>query len=489
MNLHFAVLGAGAIGGTVGGLLHRTGLRTTLVARGAHLDRLRADGLWLRTPQWQARLDVPVADAVPADADVVLLAVKSHQTRIALGELPRHLPVVCLQNGIGNEPIAQSLGHPTIGAMVWVPAVHLDPGEVRSHGAPIPGAIDVGPYTPDTAALADAVSAALTLAGFASRVSPDIMALKRAKLLTNLGNAVQAACGEVPADVLAALQAEAQAIFAAHALPVAPQRAVVERVAIESAPIDGAPRPGGSTWQSVARGQATETYALHAPLIALARQARVAYPVLRRLTHIGRGLEALQSWTTAELRQALLDPVTYGNEFSVYDGLDAIRARPGMWLDGGTDDRAVQALFEGVIDELSVYVPEGVTDLTIDADADALRAWIAHTTLTPEAVHALCTQMQEDVSDWAVANALSARFVAIHAMAEPATCWRFHGGEQAATGSVVSGRRGLGIDLRLDREIVAGRFERAAITAYLRALAAEDGLRIRFNGEQIAGQR
>jgi 2-dehydropantoate 2-reductase len=47
--LRYVVYGAGAVGGVIGARLHLAGLPTTLVARGAHLERIGADGLVLDT--------------------------------------------------------------------------------------------------------------------------------------------------------------------------------------------------------------------------------------------------------------------------------------------------------------------------------------------------------------------------------------------------------------------------------------------------------
>ncbi|HEX9680718.1 MAG TPA: 2-dehydropantoate 2-reductase N-terminal domain-containing protein [Anaerolineales bacterium] len=43
--MKIAVMGAGAVGGYFGALLHRGGLDVTLIARGRHLEAIRARGL------------------------------------------------------------------------------------------------------------------------------------------------------------------------------------------------------------------------------------------------------------------------------------------------------------------------------------------------------------------------------------------------------------------------------------------------------------
>ena len=86
--MRFAVLGAGAIGGVIGGGLHRAGHDVTLIARGAAADALRADGLTLQTPDGDEVLRVPVGTVDDVrDGDVVILAVKSQDTVAALDSL------------------------------------------------------------------------------------------------------------------------------------------------------------------------------------------------------------------------------------------------------------------------------------------------------------------------------------------------------------------------------------------------------------------
>ena len=47
----YIIIGAGAVGGTIGARLFESGHDVVLVARGAHLEAVRANGLRLRTPE------------------------------------------------------------------------------------------------------------------------------------------------------------------------------------------------------------------------------------------------------------------------------------------------------------------------------------------------------------------------------------------------------------------------------------------------------
>lgn len=303
--MHLTILGAGAVGGVVGGLLHRAGVPVTLVARGAHLANIQANGLYVMTPAWQERMPIPASDTVPADTDVVLLAVKSHQTEAAIADLPRHLPICCLQNGVGNEPLVAALGHPTLGAMVWMPTVHLVPGVVRSHGAPVAGAIEVGAYPSGVTPLVEALCEAFEAAGIESDPHRDIMALKRTKLIVNIAGAAQAVSGTVSEQLWRDLMAEAMAVFDAAGLAYDPIGDLIGRSGLGVADINGAERPGGSTWQSLQRGLEPETRAMHAVLFELADAHEVAIPLIRRLTEIVHNVKGAGKMAEADLDAAL----------------------------------------------------------------------------------------------------------------------------------------------------------------------------------------
>src|SRR5688500_12157841 len=82
------VYGLGAIGGAVAAHLVQAGVDVAGVARGPHLDTIRADGLRLLTPSGSTTVRFPVAaDPAalrPGPGDVVILAVKSQDTAGAL---------------------------------------------------------------------------------------------------------------------------------------------------------------------------------------------------------------------------------------------------------------------------------------------------------------------------------------------------------------------------------------------------------------------
>jgi 2-dehydropantoate 2-reductase len=104
--VRFAIVGAGATGGFLGGFLARAGHDVTLVARGAHLDAMRRHGLRVRTAEGEFTVRPSCTDdlGVVAEAEAAFLAVKAHAIAPMAPALGAALGVggtlVTLQNGI-----------------------------------------------------------------------------------------------------------------------------------------------------------------------------------------------------------------------------------------------------------------------------------------------------------------------------------------------------------------------------------------------------
>lgn len=319
--MRFVVVGAGAIGGVVGGRLAQHGHDVALVARGAHREAMAADGLLIRSPDDEVRVRVPVAGHpneldLGAD-DVVLLAVKGQDTRDALdalGDGPPDLAIACLQNGVDNERQALRRTSRVYAVPVMLPATHLEPGVVEASSAPITGILDVGCYPTGVDDAAEAISAAFAASTFSSVTNPTVMRFKWAKLLMNLGNALEAACGHIGrgSELYARARAEGEAVLAAAGVDVASTEEDMARRGdlLSMRPINGARRGGGSSWQSLARGTGSiEADTLNGEIVLLGRLHGVPTPVNELLQRTGHELARRGappgSMTTEELESQL----------------------------------------------------------------------------------------------------------------------------------------------------------------------------------------
>lgn len=289
--MRFVVVGAGAIGGVVGGRLAQHGHDVVLVARGAHREAMARDGLLVRSPDDEVRVHPPVLGSPTqvdwGPEDVVLLAVKSQDTAAVLADLidaPDDLPVACLQNGVDNERQLLRRTPNVYAVPVMCPATHLEPGVVEVSSSPVAGILDVGRYPTGVDERAGGISAAFASSGFSSEVNPTVMRFKWSKLLMNLANSLEAATGPIGREsrIYADARAEGRAVLAAAGIDVASDEEDAARRGdlISMRRIDGRRREGGSSWQSLARGTGSiEADALNGEVVLLGRLHGVPTPV------------------------------------------------------------------------------------------------------------------------------------------------------------------------------------------------------------------
>ena len=303
--MRYIVVGPGAVGGTIGGLLARAGHDVVLAARGAHLAALRTGGLTVATPTRTFTVRPPVIagpDELRLTADdALLLAVKSQDTAavltawngcpVAEGSAAQdiaagRLPVFCVQNGVDNERQAARLFAQVYGVGVQMPADLLGPGQVVAPGSPVAGVLEIGRYPSGTGPAAERLAADLTASGFVASVTSGVMTAKYTKLLRNLRNAIIAACGSMDspqARTLAGLAvAEAEACYLAAGIEHLGLRAAnaAREEVVREVPVNGRMRGGGSTWQSLHRqaGRVEADY-LNGEIVLLGRLHGVPAPV------------------------------------------------------------------------------------------------------------------------------------------------------------------------------------------------------------------
>ncbi len=208
------VFGAGAIGGHLAARLARGGAEVSVVARGAHLAAMQANGLTVHAHD--GTHVVPVrASADPAELgpqDAVVVTVKAPALPAVAATIGPLLgpgtPVAFVMNGIpwwyflaGDVPMAglrlpevdpdgvleRSIGiQRTIGGVVYSATEVIAPGVVRSEHGNI--RVILGEPDGSVSDRAKALSAMLEAGGMPSPVTPDIRAAVWSKLLGNLSS-------------------------------------------------------------------------------------------------------------------------------------------------------------------------------------------------------------------------------------------------------------------------------------------------------------
>ena len=148
-SVDYVVVGSGAIGGTIGARLVRSGHSVLFCdADRDHVAAINSSGLTLEGPvdEFTVQAQAVVPDQLPSELGSVLLAVKAQHTEEALREIAPRLAsdgfVVSLQNGVNEPLIASIVGQErTVGAFVNFGADYLDPGRIFVGGR---GALYVG---------------------------------------------------------------------------------------------------------------------------------------------------------------------------------------------------------------------------------------------------------------------------------------------------------------------------------------------------------
>jgi 2-dehydropantoate 2-reductase len=314
--VRYIIIGAGGVGGTIGGCLFQGGREVVLVARGAHLDALRAHGLRLATPLGTNSLAIPAVGG-PAELklrsdDVLIVATKTQDAAGVFGEwawepvsggsvAAADLPVICAQNGVAAERFALRRFRRVYAMYVWLPATHLEPGVVQTQGAPLAGVLGIGRYPSGTDAIIERIGEDLAASRLLAPVIADVMRWKYGKLLDNLNNAIEALCGRdatgfagAPdqadaAELYQRTRTEGIQVLAAAGIAFAGREelAAVREGRVRVEPVDGAARTGGSSWQSLIRETGTiEADFLNGEIALLGREHGVPAPVNEALQRL-----------------------------------------------------------------------------------------------------------------------------------------------------------------------------------------------------------
>jgi 2-dehydropantoate 2-reductase len=141
--MNIAVMGAGSIGGYFGGMLARGGNQVSLIARGAHLEAIKRDGLRVIRDEEEFTVRCAATDncSEVGPVDLVLLTVKTYQNAQAIPQMGsmvgQNTVVLCLQNGIDSYQAAVASVGPerVLPGAAYIEAGTERPGVVKQSGS------------------------------------------------------------------------------------------------------------------------------------------------------------------------------------------------------------------------------------------------------------------------------------------------------------------------------------------------------------------
>ena len=299
--MRIAIVGAGGVGGYFGGRLAEAGADVTFIARGAHLDAMRAHGLKIRSPKGDLHLPRVNAFADPNDVgpvDIVFFAVKLYDTDAALALLsPLMGPntvVIPLQNGIdAASNVQRAVGREhTAGGTCYVSAVIEAPGVIR-HTAwdrLVFGELDEfeGTHSPRLQQLSDACGRTNFQATLSDNITVEIWTkFVRLSVFSGMTTVTRSPIGVTvnnPALFAMLKSAVAEALAVAHAKGVPVPDTMVEDVAKAYSVMP--PEAKASMLEDLERGRRIELPWLSGAVARLGREVGVPTPIHSFITAV-----------------------------------------------------------------------------------------------------------------------------------------------------------------------------------------------------------
>ena len=292
--MKFTVMGAGGVGGYFGARLAAAGHEVGFVARGRHLEALRANGLAVRSQLGDVELrpvrasDDPAAFEAP---DCVLFTVKTYDCERAAEAVRPALGadscVVPLLNGIGHVEVLRRVLGPerVLGGVAHISALIEEPGVIRHFDRL--QILRIGEMDNSATARVLALREACAAAGIACPAPKDIERelWQKVVMITTLAGAncltrlPLGACRSNPATraMMEDLVAESVAVARARGVSLPDDQ---ENRTMEV--LDKLPAPmKASMFVALERGERLEASALNGAIDRLGREARVDTPTHR----------------------------------------------------------------------------------------------------------------------------------------------------------------------------------------------------------------
>jgi 2-dehydropantoate 2-reductase len=290
--MRVAVIGAGGVGGLIGGLLARAGTQVAFVARGEHLAAMRAGGLRVDSPRASFTVSPVQASDDPATlgtVDVVLVAVKGWQVREVAPRLQPlfadHTFALPLENGVeAAEDLARVLGEERVAGglchmLSWVEA----PGRIRHVGQIL--RVTLGERRGGSSSRIEALAAALRGADVDVVVSEDVTAATWEKFLFiepfgAVGAVTRSTIGVTRSltetrSLLVAAMNEIGAVARARGVDLASDAVARSLELLDRLPADGT----ASMQRDIVSGRPSELYDQTGAVVRLGKEAALPVPI------------------------------------------------------------------------------------------------------------------------------------------------------------------------------------------------------------------
>jgi 2-dehydropantoate 2-reductase len=323
-----AVIGAGAIGSVIGGLLSKAGEDVTLIGRKPHVDAINQTRLILDGESGRIVIKVKAAENLDFKPDLALLTVKAQDVVSSVRKVQVFLSgtqVVTMQNGVqSDDQVAGLLGKENIiSGVVIFNGQFLEPGKA-SYSIPFSKtALLIGEPFGNKGNRLQSLSALLNKA-IATDISKDIRAAHWTKLLWNLQTAIPGVTGlsyqesyqypqirklviKLTKEGLKVIERAGIKTVDVPGFPLEPLKTMARVPLSTSSSMvkDKAKSLGkqpilGSTLQSIKRGKSTEVDYLNGEIVNLGKKMGVPTPANSLMVELVHQVETTGKFLTVD---------------------------------------------------------------------------------------------------------------------------------------------------------------------------------------------
>jgi 2-dehydropantoate 2-reductase len=315
--MKYAVVGLGAVGSVIGGLLAKHHKDVILIGKQKQVDDIREHEFLISINKDKITLkedNITTDSSSIKDVDVVLLCVKSQDTKTCVEEFQRFLNdkkvIVSLQNGIRNHDIIQQIiNNDIISSVILFNSIYIKPGEVTL-------TINNGIVLEDNISVSKNIAKDFNEIGFKTTLVENIKGNQWSKLIVNLQIAISALTNQTVIEsivnkdsrvIISETMSEGVRIveesgIKLEKLPQLDPQKMIRRLKnynsfmlkIGSRLLGVSDNARNSIWQSLERNKKTEIDYINGEIVALAKNNHLSAPINKKLVDIIKNIEHQQ---------------------------------------------------------------------------------------------------------------------------------------------------------------------------------------------------
>ena len=332
--MKYAVIGLGAIGSIIGGLLAKSGEKIILIGKKNQVEEIRKKGIKINGINNSISIDnvtVSTDLSLISNSDIIIICVKSQDTQNLAEELKKFIKkstlIISLQNGIRNSKILKQItGNAVLSGIILFNALYIKPGEVT---LTLKGGLILETNSLYNIQVENLIKI-LNKFKIESILETDIEGFLWSKLVVNLQNAVTALTGQTIKESI--VNKDSRAIIIASmkegldilkklkipykTLPDIDPKITIRRLTILNSvllkfgsrilKLDETAR--SSMWQSIYRKRPTEIGYINGEIVDLAKKNDLKAPINTKLVELVKDVEKtnkIKGYEPLKLREIL----------------------------------------------------------------------------------------------------------------------------------------------------------------------------------------